>query len=73
MRLNDNYVALPQGAKPVSISRSGVSEHCKTFKIELEVPDGQTQAFFLKVRVLHLSLGAIELILYRDERRAMAS
>lgn len=45
----DMSKALPVGRKVVSVTAVGPSDFCKTFRIEVALPDGTIQAFFQKV------------------------
>lgn len=41
--------ALPVGSKVFSVTAAGPSDFCKTFRIEISLPDRTTQVFFQKV------------------------
>lgn len=44
-----DLAALPVGSKVVSVTAAGPSDFCKTFRIEVALPDQTTQVFFQKV------------------------
>ncbi|KAK4678651.1 hypothetical protein QC764_309590 [Podospora pseudoanserina] len=48
-KLDENLLAaLPEGGKVVSVTPSGMSDYCNTFRIEVSMPDGSSQVFFEK-------------------------
>ncbi|KAK4197922.1 Fructosamine kinase-domain-containing protein [Triangularia verruculosa] len=48
-KLDENLLAaLPDGGKVVSVTPSGMSDYCNTFRIEVSMPDGSTQVYFEK-------------------------
>ena len=48
-KLDDNLLAaLPEGGRVVSVTPSGMSDYCSTYRIEVSMPDRTTQVFFEK-------------------------
>ncbi|KAK4186126.1 Fructosamine kinase-domain-containing protein [Podospora australis] len=48
-KLDENLLAaLPKAGKVVSVTPSGMSDYCNTYRIEVSMPDGTTQLFFEK-------------------------
>ncbi|KAL2179779.1 Fructosamine kinase-domain-containing protein [Thermothelomyces heterothallicus CBS 202.75] len=48
-KLDENLLAaLPKGGEVVSVTPSGMSDYCNTYRIEVRLPDGNTQVFFEK-------------------------
>ncbi|KAK3371155.1 Fructosamine kinase-domain-containing protein [Lasiosphaeria ovina] len=48
-KLDENLLAvLPEGGKVVSVTPSGMSDYCNTYRVEVSMPDGSSQVFFQK-------------------------